>query len=183
MDPGADANIASLFAREYPGELELVFLLDDDKDPSLPLVRAALANNPQRSSRLVFTGEPPPHRTGKINKMIRGAELVKADVLAFSDSDTRPAPHVLKELVSIMWADDKRGIVFAPTVALAEQSRVGDVGYALLVNAWYGAAVNRVAGESGEVPFAMGQFAGYAIQQHRRRGHLRAAEVGFRRRA
>jgi ceramide glucosyltransferase len=176
MDPGADVNIASLFALDYPGEVELVFLFDDDSDPSYPLVQAAITMNPQRRARIILTGEPPPHRTGKINKMIKGAELVKADILAFSDSDTRPAKHVLKELVSILWADEKRGIVFAPTVAVAEKSRIGDVGYALLVNAWYGAAVNRVAGESGEVPFAMGQLMALRSTAVDAIGGMRAAE-------
>jgi ceramide glucosyltransferase len=90
--------------------------------------------------------------------MIRGADLVEADILAFCDSDTRPGPNVLRELVELLEEDDTHGIAFAPTVAVAHDVKLGDVGYTLLQNAWYGAAVDRVAGDSGKVPFAMGQF-------------------------
>jgi ceramide glucosyltransferase len=158
LDPGARENLDALLELDYPGELETVFLLDDEDDPSYPFVRDAIAAHADRRARIVLTGEPPPHRTGKIHKMILGAELSHADVLAFSDSDTRPLRHQLRELVALMMADDHCGIAFAPTVAVAHESAIGDVGYALLVNAWYGAALDRIVGPHDDVPFAMGQF-------------------------
>ncbi len=158
LDPGARENLDALLDVDYPGALETVFLLDDDRDPSYPLVVDAIARHPERRARIVLTGEPPQQRTGKIHKMIVGAELVDADILAFSDSDTRPQRHLLRELVAILAEHDRCGIAFAPTVAVAHGTSIGDVGYALLVNAWYGAALDRTAGATGEVPFAMGQF-------------------------
>jgi len=176
LDPGARDNLEALLALDYPGELELVFLLDDDRDPSYVLVEEALARHPERASRIVLTGEPPPQRTGKIHKMIIGAELVDADVLAFSDSDTRPQRHLLRELVALMANDPRCGIAFAPTVAVAHESSIGDVGYALLVNAWYGAALDRISGATGEVPFAMGQFMAIRRTALDAIGTMRAAE-------
>jgi ceramide glucosyltransferase len=176
LDPGARQNLDALLDSDYPGPVEFLFLLDDVDDPSYPLVEAAIARHPQLSARIVLTGTPPPQRTGKIHKMIRGAELVDADVLAFSDSDTRPQPGLLRELVALLESDPRHGIAFAPTVAVAEDVHTGDVGYELLVNAWYGAAVDRVAGERGEVPFAMGQLMLIRATALAAIGTMRAAE-------
>jgi len=176
LDPGAAENLEALMTMDYPGELELVFLLDDDRDPSYVLVEEAIARHPERAARIALTGEPPPQRTGKIHKMIVGSELVDADVLAFSDSDTRPQRHLLRELVAVMQSDPRCGIAFAPTVAVAHGSSIGDVGYALLVNAWYGAALDRISGEHGEVPFAMGQFMAIRKPALDAIGTMRAAE-------
>jgi ceramide glucosyltransferase len=176
LDPGASQNLDALLDSDYPGPIEFLFLLDDADDPSFPLVEAAIARHPQLRARIVLTGSPPPQRTGKIHKMIRGAELVDADVLAFSDSDTRPQPAVLRELVALLESDPRHGIAFAPTVAVAQDVHAGDVGYELLVNAWYGAAVDRVAGERGEVPFAMGQLMLIRATALAAIGTMRAAE-------
>ncbi|HEX4451756.1 MAG TPA: glycosyltransferase [Kofleriaceae bacterium] len=176
LDPGAAQNLDALLDSDYPGSIEFLFLLDDADDASFPLVEAAIARHSQLRARIVLTGTPPPHRTGKIHKMIHGADLVDADVLAFSDSDTRPQPGMLRELVSLLESDPRNGIAFAPTVAVAEDVHTGDVGYELLVNAWYGAAVDRVAGERGEVPFAMGQLMLIRTTALAAIGTMRAAE-------
>ena len=157
-DPGARENLDALLEVDYPGAIEFLFLLDDDGDPSYPIVEAAIAAHPAQRARIVLTGTPPPNRTGKIHSMIKGTELVDADVLAFSDSDTRPQHGALRELVALLEADPHNGIAFAPTVAVASDAKSGDVGYELLVNAWYGAALDRLADDRGTVPFAMGQF-------------------------
>ncbi|HEY1550652.1 MAG TPA: glycosyltransferase [Kofleriaceae bacterium] len=175
-DPGARENLDALLAMSYPGRIEFLFLLDDATDPSYALVEAAIAAHPDRTARVVLTGEPPPNRTGKIHKMILGSELVTADVLAFSDSDTRPQPNALRELVALLESDPHNGIAFAPKVAVASDAQTGDVGYELLVNAWYGAAIDRLADERGHVPFAMGQFMIIRASALDAIGTMRAAE-------
>jgi ceramide glucosyltransferase len=176
LDPGAAQNLDALLDSDYPGPVEFLFLLDDADDPSFPLVESAIARHTHLRARIVLTGTPPPQRTGKIHKMIRGAELVDADVLAFSDSDTRPQKGLVRELVALLESDPRHGIAFAPTVAVAQDVHAGDVGYELLVNAWYGAAVDRVAGERGEVPFAMGQLMLIRATALAAIGTMRAAE-------
>jgi ceramide glucosyltransferase len=175
-DPGARENLDALLEVDYPGEIEFVFLLEDENDPSYPLVEAALAAHTARPARIVLTGAPPPNRTGKINSMIQGTELVHADVLAFSDSDTRPQRGALRELVALLVGDPRNGIAFAPTVAVASDAKSGDVGYELLVNAWYGAAIDRLADDRGTVPFAMGQFMAIRASALDAIGTMRAAE-------
>jgi ceramide glucosyltransferase len=175
-DPGARENLDALLELDYPGPIEFLFLLDDGNDPSYPIVQGAIAAHPARAARIVLTGTPPPNRTGKIHSMIKGTELVTADVLAFSDSDTRPHRAALRELVALLEADPKHGIAFAPTVAVASNAKSGDVGYELLVNAWYGSAIDRLADERGRVPFAMGQFMVIRASALDAIGTMRAAE-------
>jgi ceramide glucosyltransferase len=175
-DPGARENLDALLALDYPGAIEFLFLLDDANDPSYPIVQAALAAHTSRRARIVLVGAPPPNRTGKIHSMIKGAELVRADVLAFSDSDTRPRRDALRELVALLEADPRNGIAFAPTVAVANAARAGDAGYELLVNAWYGSALDRLADPRGTVPFAMGQFMAVRASALDAIGTMRAAE-------
>lgn len=158
VDPGTEQNIEALLASRYNGQIRYLFVLDDERDPVVPIVRGALARHPELDTELIFVGEPPANRTGKINKMIRASEGVRSDIIAFCDSDTRPFAHQLEDLVAQLWAFPDNGIAFAPAVAVAEKARAGDVGYALLMNAWYGAAMSRIVGPRGEVPFAMGQF-------------------------
>ncbi|HEX4353249.1 MAG TPA: glycosyltransferase [Kofleriaceae bacterium] len=176
-DPGARENLDALLESDYPGgSIEFVFLLEDETDPSFPIVEAAVAAHPARRARIVLTGTPPPNRTGKIHSMIKGTELVDADVLAFSDSDTRPQRGALRELVALLETDPRNGIAFAPTVAVASDAKSGDVGYELLVNAWYGAALDRLADDRGKVPFAMGQFMVIRATALDAIGTMRAAE-------
>jgi ceramide glucosyltransferase len=176
VDPGARENLDALLELDYPGSIELVFLLDDANDPSYPIVQAAIAAHPTRAARIVLAGAPPRNRTGKIHSMIVGTELVRADVYAFSDSDTRPQPGALRELVALLESDARNGIAFAPTVAVASDAKSGDVGYELLVNAWYGAALDRLADAGGHVPFAMGQFMVIRAAALDAIGTMRAAE-------
>lgn len=158
LDPGAERNIEALYACRYDGPIRFLFVLDDDRDPAMPIVRSVMERHPEREAQLILAGEPPSNRTGKINKMIIAAEQTTTDIIAFCDSDTRPQPNILEDLVSLLWASPDHGIAFAPAVAVSDDALAGDSGYAILMNAWYGAAVSRIVGPGGEVPFAMGQF-------------------------
>jgi ceramide glucosyltransferase len=50
------------------------------------------------------------------------------------------------------------GCTFAPVVTFRAPVTIGEVGYALLVNAWYGPSVAAAAGPHGELPFIMGEL-------------------------
>src|SRR4030095_11988137 len=114
------------------------------------------------------------HRTGKLNAMLVGAAGATGELLAFNDSDSRPAKDLLGRLVSELLARPDCGCTFAPVVAAADRppagglgARVvaaparptaGDVGYELLMNAWYGPTVSWAAEPRGELDFIMGQL-------------------------
>lgn len=99
VDPGLDQNIDALLAQDYP-EYRVIFALDDMDDPAHEVIRACAKRAKVRV--FVATGDPAPNATGKA-AALRGAakELTpKDEVLAFMDSDARPPPTWLRDLVA-----------------------------------------------------------------------------------
>jgi ceramide glucosyltransferase len=153
LDVGAAANARALVDSDYPGELEIFFVFDDDDDPGLEPVRSAITGT---RARIVFCGAPPPGRTGKLHAMIYAASQARGELIAFSDSDTRLPPDLLRRSIETLLTTPDAANVFVPVVVADEPRRAGDVAYALLQNSWYGPSVARLAGPSGELPFIMG---------------------------
>ncbi|RKI51192.1 glycosyltransferase, partial [Corallococcus sp. AB049A] len=160
LDVGARENVRALLDLDYPGEWEVLFVFDSEDDPAFLPTREEAAARPTRAKRveLLVAGEPPPEMTGKLNAMQVGVARSRGELLAFSDSDTRPSPGVLTALVGALLEDGGTGATFAPIYAAADTPLAGDVGYGLLVNAWYGASVACTAAPDGALPFLMGQL-------------------------
>jgi ceramide glucosyltransferase len=181
LDVGARENLIALLSTEYPAPLEILFVLDARSDPAFPLLQELERDFHGKGHpfRVLFSGAPPPGRTGKLNAMMLGVREAKGELIAFNDSDTRPQPQLLRKLVDALVADRGAGAVFAPIIASADESSSGDVGYGLLVNAWYGPSVALAAGSAGELPFIMGQFMVLRRQALDAIGGLACAEGQF----
>src|SRR4030095_890584 len=151
VDIGAEDNIRAFLEMEYPGALELLFVVDSEEDPATPVIRRTIAEHPPpaRPVDLLFSGAPPPRRTGKLNAMLVGVTAATGELLAFNDSDSRPAKDLLGRLVSELLARPDCVCTFAPVVAAADRPTAGDVGYELLMNAWYGPTVACAAAPRG----------------------------------
>jgi len=160
LDTGAEDNIRAFLEMEYPGKLELLFVVDSGDDPATPAIRRLIAEHRTTAHRveLLFSGSPPPQRTGKLHAMLVGVAAATGELLAFNDSDSRPTKDLLGRLVSELLARPDCGCTFAPVVAAADQPTAGDVGYELLMNAWYGPTVSWAAEPRGELEFIMGQL-------------------------
>ena len=161
VDVGAADNVRALLASDYPAALELLFIFDDETDPAVPVVRGVLAEAPLRaevSARVLFAGAPPPGRTGKLHAMGLGVREARGQLVGFSDSDTRVDAGLLRGLVDALLADAGAGDVFAPAFADGRPATAGDVGYALMLDVWYGAPAAALAGETRTLPFIMGQL-------------------------
>jgi ceramide glucosyltransferase len=162
IDVGAEDNFRAALATSYTGDVETLFVFDDDADPAVPVARRIvdehLASGRSGTAEVVFAGSPPPGRTGKLHAMIVGTHGAHGPLIAFGDSDTRPAPELLTELVDALLASPDIGAAFAPVVVSDPPSTSGDVGYAVMINALYGPTVARAAGPRGRLPFIMGQL-------------------------
>jgi ceramide glucosyltransferase len=177
VDVDAETNLTALLDAEYPGDLEILFVLDDRTDPAWPVVSAAVARHPTSARVEVLTaGAPPPGRTGKLNAMILGVARARGELVAFSDSDTRPGRDLLRILVETLLAIPSAGDAFAPVVVSDPAQRAGDVGYALLQNAWYAPAVARASRPIGDLPFIMGQIMVFRREALEAIGGLACAE-------
>jgi ceramide glucosyltransferase len=182
LDIGSRENAEALLDQVYPGEQETLFILDTESDPAYPvmveLVRARASRDRGRAE-VLLAGKPPPGRTGKLNAMILGEKRAKGELIAFSDSDTRPGPELLRLLVEELGARPEAGDAFAPVVAQSEVTRAGDAGYELLVNSWYGPSVALAAGASGQLPFIMGQMMVFTRPALNAVGGVQCAEGQF----
>ena len=182
LDVGARENILALLDTVYPGPLEILFVFDAATDPGFPLVRELIQQRPRQARDridVLLAGTPPPGRTGKLNAMLLGAREAKGELLAFGDSDTRPEPQLLQQLVDALLADPRAGASFAPIVAAADAPTAGDIGYGLLVNAWYGPSVELAALADNQLPFIMGQLMVFRREALNAIGGLGCAEGQF----
>jgi ceramide glucosyltransferase len=161
-DVGAAGNFAAALDTGYPGEIETLFIFDDDKDPGLPVARAVVAEHIARGRKghaeVVIAGAPPPARTGKLNAMVVGQRVARGELIAFGDSDTRPDKHVLRETVDTLLASKENGSAFAPVLVHQPAQGAGDVMYALMQNGLYAPLAAYASGERRELPFIMGQL-------------------------
>lgn len=163
LDTEADINIAAALEIDYPGEVETIFVFDDETEPTLPLARRAIikheATGQPGKAKIIFAGQPPSGRTGKFNAMIAGLRVARGELVAFADSDIRPAARALTTLVETLLSAPQVGSAFAPVVVKQPPKTIGDAGYALLVNGLYGVAAAAAANKNhGHLPFIMGQF-------------------------
>jgi ceramide glucosyltransferase len=158
LDVDAEDNLRATLDNDYPGQLDTIFVLDDESDPALPLVRRIAEEFPDRA-RVLIAGPPRPGMTGKLNAMSLGAREARGELIGFGDSDTRPKRDLVRRLVETLMHTPGAGDVFAPVVVEDDAVTAGDVAHALLFDAWYGPSVALVASRSGRhVPFIMGQL-------------------------
>jgi len=158
VDAGAADNLAAALATRYPGPLEQLFVVDDETEPALPLIRAAIATS-CADARVLLCGAPPAGVTGKLNAMVTGLREARHQLIAFADSDIRPDPDALTILVATLLRTPDAGAAFAPVLVQGPPETVGDAGYGLMLNGLYGpAAATCAAANGGELPFIMGQL-------------------------
>jgi ceramide glucosyltransferase len=162
LDPGARENIAAALDLDYPGEIEDLFVFDDEAEPALPLVRAAIAERAALGragrARVIIAGPPRPGYTGKLSAMNAGVAAARGDLVAFADSDVRVDRETVRVLVDLLLGDAKAGSVFAPVVVSEAAQASGDVGYQIMLNSLYSPEVALWSHKQASLPFIMGQL-------------------------
>lgn len=157
-DPDQLENFTAALAQSYPGPLDTIFVFDDPSDPGVPNAERAIAEMPGAAARILYSGEPPAGWTGKLHAMHLAAGEATGELIAFGDSDTRPAASLTAALAARLLAEPAIGCTFAPAVVTGRARTAGDVGYALLLNSLYGPVAARASGKTGDLPFIMGQI-------------------------
>lgn len=108
LDFGSYENFASFCRLDYP-EYEILFAVNEERDPAAPVIQQIIAEFPERQIRLLVGAE----RLGtnrKVNKLARLAREANHDVLVLTDGDVRVGPRYLREVVALL-ADQKTGAV------------------------------------------------------------------------
>jgi ceramide glucosyltransferase len=163
LDVDLDLNVRSGLDHGYPGEVETLFIFDDEREPGVPVVEKAIAEHRDsgRAGRaeILFCGQPPAGRTGKLNAMIQGVRRAQGQLVAFCDSDVRTDRDALRVLVETLLADPRNGSAFAPVVVSEPARTQGDATCAMLLNGLYTpSACKLLRAQGGELPFILGQF-------------------------
>ena len=163
LDTGIEENLRAAFHGAYPGDAEILFVMDDAQEPACPLVEQAIAEackkNPAVRARILFSGHPPSNRTGKLNAMIMGLREARHELVAFIDSDMREDETDLRVMVATLMEDEQAGAAFPTVVSREPALTLGDVGYAVMVNGLYEpAALATAQSMGGELPFIMGHM-------------------------
>lgn len=119
VDFGSYENFASFCTQDYP-EYEVLFAVNDEHDPAIPLIQKLAAEHPQRRIQL-FIGAKPLGANRKVNKLARLADEARHTILVISDGDVRVGRNYLREVVA-PFADDKVGGVTCFYRGIAERN-------------------------------------------------------------
>ena len=163
VDSGLRENVIAGFEDAYPGPVQTIFVFDDDLDPAVSIVRAVIRERLElglpAEAEILFSGQPPRNRTGKLNAMIKAMEKADHSLIAFVDSDIRQSPGDLERLAATLLSDEGAGASFPTVVSNAPLHTLGDTGYAVMVNGLYEpSALATAQRNGGTLPFIMGHM-------------------------
>ena len=111
IDDDLAANLESFYRLDYPA-YEVLFGIDDLKDPCVPILRALQVRHPRIKTRIVASGHPP-FENPKIHKLARLESKSRGALLWATDSNVRVSPDSLRRLVDEYLARDAK-VVFSP---------------------------------------------------------------------
>jgi ceramide glucosyltransferase len=119
VDFGSYENFASFCQQDYP-EYEILFAVNDDNDPALPLLRKIMADFPKKRIRL-FTCAEDLGANRKVNKLAMLTREAQYDVLVLTDGDVRIDSGYLRDVVAHL-RDKKIGAVTSFYRAIAQDN-------------------------------------------------------------
>jgi len=108
VDFGSLENFESFCCQNYPA-YEILFAVNDDSDPAVPLIRDVAARFPDRNIRLI-SGAPQIGANKKVNNLIALARAARHEIIILTDGDVRVLPNYLREVVA-PFADTRIGAV------------------------------------------------------------------------
>jgi len=100
VDQSALENYRTFCRQDYPNDYEVLFCVEDDSDPSVPVIRRVMQEHPDIEVRLLFSDPQETSSVGKLKNMIAGYAASSYDVIVFSDSDAFVPSNFLRETVA-----------------------------------------------------------------------------------
>lgn len=99
--PGLEDDLATFLSQDYPAPIQIIFGVQSESDPAIPVVRHLIARHPGIDIRLVVDGR----RYGsnaKVCNLINMAEHAAHDTLVLSDSDIAVPADYLRRVVGAL---------------------------------------------------------------------------------
>lgn len=122
VDADLETNLESFFRLDYPA-YEVLFGLDDPRDPALAVARAVAARHPGIPSRLVVSKRRAGHNP-KVNNLVNIMPAARHELILISDSNVRVHPGYLRELVARI-EEPGVGLVSSPFRGTSERGLGG----------------------------------------------------------
>ena len=119
VDFGSYENHASFLRQDYL-DYEILFAVNDENDPVLPLIARLREEFPERHIRLLIGAEQI-GANRKVNKLARLEREAQHEILVLTDGDVRVGPNYLREVVA-PFADKKVGAVTSFYRGIAEKN-------------------------------------------------------------
>jgi ceramide glucosyltransferase len=119
VDFGSVANFESFCRQNYP-EYEILFAVNDESDPAVPLIRDLAARFPERNIRLI-SGASQIGANKKVNNLIELNRAARHEIIVLTDGDVRVLPNYLREVVA-PFSDPKIGAVTSFYRGIAQKS-------------------------------------------------------------
>src|SRR5581483_516444 len=124
VDFGSLENFSS-FCRQNYSDYEILFAVNDESDPAVPLIRSVMARFPHRRIR-ILTGAPRSGANQKVNNLALLTREAKHEILVLSDGDVRVGPNYLREVVAPL-ADSANAAVTCFYRAVAERNLLAEM--------------------------------------------------------
>ena len=97
-EPGLQAALATVFAQDYAGEVQVVFGLQDPADPARAVAERLRAAHPGQDVRIVV--DPRQHGTNrKVSNLINMAVQARHELIVLADSDIAVPPDYLRRVL------------------------------------------------------------------------------------
>src|SRR6201996_3124810 len=100
-EPGLFDNLESFFAQDYPGPIQIVFGVHDERDPAIAIVKALQARYPHLDTVIVADGAL--HGSNaKVSNLINMLPSARHDILVLSDSDITVSRRWLRHVTDAL---------------------------------------------------------------------------------
>lgn len=119
LDFGSYENFRSFCTQDYP-EYEILFAVNEDSDPAVPVIQRIIAEFPERKIRLLSNARKVGSNK-KVNNLILLASEAAYETLSLTDGDIRVSPQYLRETVA-PFADQSMGAVTSFYNGIAEKN-------------------------------------------------------------
>ena len=151
LDPDAYENFASFCRQDYP-DFEILFCVDENGDPSLPVIERIVRDFPERRIRVLF-GSGRDAANDKVAKLARLVHEARHEVVVISDSDVRVPPDYLRNMTAPL-ANPKTGAVTCFYLAAGHATLVDELQTIGMISDFYPGIL--VARQLDGVKFALG---------------------------
>lgn len=150
-EPDLARNLETFFTQDYPGAVQIVFGVHDEKDPALKVVQALQAKYPKADTAIVADAQLY-GANAKVSNLINMLPRARHDTLILSDSDIAVGPHWLTQVTDAL---GRPGVGIVTCLYTGEPARDGHklwsglaamgTSYTFLPNAVLGASLGLAA--------------------------------------